>query len=72
MIAIIENIITNNLKMENKMTKKIKTTDLDKMTPAQSRVAIAEDVIASLLAKRFKATTGTFINSPSATAKGIV
>ena len=41
-----------------------KTVDLDKMTPAQSRVAIAKDVIESLLAERFKATTGTYIYSP--------
>jgi len=48
-----------------------KTVDLDKMTPAQSRVAIAKDVIESLLAERFKATTGTYIYSRSATANGI-
>lgn len=52
------------------MAKK-KEVSFKSMSATQKRVAIAEDVIAALQAKRYKATSGTYVESKT-TAKGFI
>lgn len=48
-----------------------KPIDLDKLTPNEQRVLIAKDVLATLDAKKFKATAGLYTNFDKATFRSI-
>jgi hypothetical protein len=55
--------------MAAKKSKSSGKKEFKSLSPTQKRIAIAEDVIGALKAKRYKATCGTYVYS-TATAKG--